>query len=242
MILDATGNTFQLIENNVEKAQRSDWVHQHSFSEDGVIWIERIHEYYFMDYYNRDGSTAKICGNGARASLYYLYQKKELRKECWIYLSTKAGLLRGKIEKDESITVSMPKPRYVNSCLSESGNFEIIELGNQHIVMDVMNPDSVREINLVQTTIQIRDQFPKLRYSNVNVFASVKNEIWNRTFENGVEKETLSCGSGCTAVCFSLHRKEPNLYSTWFLHTAGGSLAVEYQAPDYYLKGKVVIR
>jgi len=86
----------------------------------------------------------------------------------------------------------------------------------------------------------LRSNSTELRECNFNVFSDSGNEVWIRTFENGVEKETQSCGSGSTAVCFVLHRRDNFSLQSWNLHTAGGSLAVKYVAPVYFLHGKVV--
>ena len=241
MNVNATGNTFRIIETTVNKPERSLWVRQHPSTQDGMIWIDQFQDTFHMDYYNCDGSPAKICGNGARACIFYLYRTHSLRKSQWMNLSTDAGLLKGKVEPDDSVIVSMPGPCWSGAFDFDKDSIELIELGNRHILLDLKIPQTVIETDLFQIVREIRERYPSFGQCNVNVFAGLGSEVWIRTFENGVEKETQSCGSGCTAVCFSLHQKNPSSLQSWLLHTAGGSLAVKYMAPDYYLQGKVVI-
>jgi len=240
MNLNATGNTFRMMDTMLEKLFRGEWVRQHSFQQDGVIWIDRNRGLFHMDFYNCDGSSAKICGNGARACLYYLYLTQSIRKGQWISLSTDVGILKGKVETDESVIVSMPEPQWVRSMESPFGLTELIELGNRHIVLHLPSTESVITADLVRMAQVLRSNSTELRECNFNVFSDSGNEVWIRTFENGVEKETQSCGSGSTAVCFVLHRRDNFSLQSWNLHTAGGSLAVKYVAPVYFLHGKVV--
>jgi diaminopimelate epimerase len=241
MNLNATGNTFRIMEFMLDKPFRREWIRQHPLPQDGIIWIDRNRDLFHMDFYNCDGSSAKICGNGARACLYFLFKTLPLRQQQWISLSTDAGVLKGKVETDESVMVSMPEPQWVKTIDSKLGSIDLIDLGNRHIVLRLPSSRSVINADLFKIAGTIRDSSPELRACNVNVFANTGNEVWIRTFENGVEKETQSCGSGSTAVCFVLQQQNPVSLQSWLLHTVGGSLAVKFMAPDYYLQGKVVM-
>jgi len=142
-------------------------------------------------FYNSDGSEAKMCGNGSRATAHYAFSNNLANSE--MSFLTGAGIIRCKVE-NSLVTTDLTPPKILLKDIKEFGhNWWLIDTGVPHLVSlrDDISDFSIEEAR-------------KLRYkynSNVNI-ASIKNEtLFVRTYERGVENETLACGTGM-ASCF----------------------------------------
>ncbi|MFN6991470.1 MAG: diaminopimelate epimerase, partial [Fervidobacterium sp.] len=163
---------------------------------DGVIFVEKSGEFYHMDYFNRDGNRASFCGNGARVFAYYInktYYTSSTSNE--FMFSTNVGHLKAKIT-DSRVSVEMPKPKLLSIVKYKTFEGALIEVGVPHVVFLVNNVDG----------IDLQSIAPKIRWefdANVNFFEIIsENNLKVRTYERGVERETLSCGSGITSTAY----------------------------------------
>lgn len=152
-------------------------------------------------FWNSDGSEAEMCGNGARCFARYIqritgWQKPELT------FATAAGVIRAAFD-GERVTVNLTPPhslRLKDSVSTSSGPLDVSSLntGVPHAVVFVPDADQA----MVQTlgSELRRHQHFQPRGTNVN-FVQVKgpNSIRVRTYERGVEGETLACGTGVSA-------------------------------------------
>lgn len=157
---------------------------------DGVIFSERV---FRMRIFNRDGSEAEMCGNGLRCFIKFLIEEKKVIKKRYP-IETLGGLHTAWVN-GENICVELPPPKEVRWNL-QSGGYRLHHLntGVPHAVLFV---DSVEKIDLSMLGPLIRHDslFPK----GVNVNIVQLNPFRIRTFERGVERETLACGTGATA-------------------------------------------
>ncbi|MSN97142.1 diaminopimelate epimerase [Campylobacter sp. FMV-PI01] len=151
------------------------------------------------EFYNSDGSLANMCGNGSRAAFMFAYENDLIQKS-GSFLS-KAGLIGGKIyeiSKNKGvIEVELTKPKNLSKSFIENGlKWHFYDTGVPHLVSFVSDIVSEFDINLAKSMRQ--------KYNaNVN-FASIKdNKIFVRTFERGVEGETMACGTGMAAVFYA---------------------------------------
>lgn len=199
---------------------------------------------WFMDYYNADGSTAEMCGNGSRVFARYLTEKQLVNLEDGQTLSiaTRAGVKdlqrnmagfavdmgRWKLQEDE-VLVRASHLEVARPGLS-------ISIGNPHVVVALADSDELAELNLHQAP-QLQPQ-PD---AGANVEFVVPDEpmirngvgyISMRVFERGVG-ETLSCGTGiCAAALATRHWAGAGAPNTWQVSVAGGTLGVRIFATE----------
>jgi diaminopimelate epimerase len=166
---------------------------------DGIILLE---ESCRMRIFNKDGSEASMCGNGLRCFIRYL---EELGIRQPLYkVQTGAGVLEASII-GEDVEVKMSDPHSISWDLPLMGSLQFLNTGVPHAI------SFLEEIE----TIDLMDLGPKIRFhphfgangTNAN-FATLKNgELHLRTFERGVEGETLACGTGAVAAAIASAKK-----------------------------------
>jgi diaminopimelate epimerase len=153
------------------------------------------------DFYNSDGSIGEMCGNGARCFARFVQQKTGLMKPT-VSFETAAGIITARFSGNR-VTVNLTEPESLrlNEQLELSTGPQTvhsINTGVPHAVFFVPNADKAM---LEQLGPQIRHH-PRFapKGTNVNfVQLLAPNHIRVRTFERGVEGETLACGTGVTA-------------------------------------------
>jgi len=152
------------------------------------------------DFYNSDGSAAEMCGNGARCFARYVRSVTGLDRD--FTFETKAGIITAKFQGDR-VAVSLTKPTdlKLNQTIALVGGevtVHSVNTGVPHAILYVPDADKAM---VLQSGAEIRQhrQFAP-RGTNVN-FVQVlgPSHIRVRTFERGVEGETLACGTGVTA-------------------------------------------
>jgi len=234
----ATGNTFVIVDATqveIDDFEKEKIVLQVVEDRDGVIFVEKKNETFFMDYFNRDGKRATFCGNGSRAFLKFLKDKFGVSGK--VSIQTNAGVLIG--YATEEISVQMPEPR-VERVLPREELFglegALIIVGVPHLVVNVGN--SIWNFDM-EIARQLRHKFN----ANVNLFNVLSDKGFEvRTFERGVERETLSCGSGTTATAFFIKyyvNHDSALPDSLTANTKGGMLRVLFDSDGIYLGGGV---
>lgn len=192
----ANGNDFVIFHTFV-KEDRSELAkrlchRQNGVGADGLIVIlpHQKHDFEWQ-FYNSDGSEASMCGNGSRAAAHYAYSNNLAAKE--MNFLTGAGVIGAKV--DGNMVLSELTPPFVVEKNIEFGTnkWSLINTGVPHLVS---MRDNIDEFDI--------DEARELRYkynANVNIaFVDGKN-LRVRTYERGVENETLACGTGM-AACF----------------------------------------
>lgn len=152
-------------------------------------------------FWNSDGSDAEMCGNGARCFARYI-QRTTGWSQPGLSFETAAGVIRAEFH-GERVTVTLTSPhslRLRERVATSQGELEVSSLntGVPHAVVFVPDADQAMVLQL-GAELRWHDHF-KPRGTNVN-FAQVKgpNFIRVRTYERGVEGETLACGTGVSA-------------------------------------------
>ena len=102
----------------------------------------------------------------------------------------------------------------------------IIHTGSPHFIQLTDDPEKV-DVAREGAAIRYSDRFSK-EGINVNFVRSGSGELWMRTYERGVEAETLSCGTGVTAAALSLAAMQPSVNEV-LVHTRGGDLRVKLE-------------
>jgi diaminopimelate epimerase len=199
----ASGNDFVVIDksvSNLHSLARRVCERKTGIGADGLLLIEKIKNKDFrMRIFNPDGSEAEMCGNGARClALYasYKFKTKNLR------LFTKAGIIEAKVNKDVAkIKMSHPKDCQLDISISiQDRDLKVnyIDTGVPHAVVFVEGLNSIDVVNIGRQ-IRYHKKF-QTRGTNVDfVEVNDKDFISVRTYERGVENETLACGTGVVA-------------------------------------------
>jgi len=237
-----TGNDFILIDNREEQFDGSNqsliaaMCHRHfGIGADGLILLENMREFDFsMRYFNADGFEGSMCGNGGRCVV--AFAKKLGIIEDIAHFDAIDGLHQAHVE-NELISLQMI-------------NVTKIEKHATHYFLDTGSPHHVALIDGLDV-FPVMDKGRQIRYdapyydkgSNVNfVEQRESNSFKVRTYERGVENETLSCGTGVTAVAIAMFEQGKTTSNRVELETLGGKLEVSFTKSkkgfhDIYLKG-----
>ena len=191
---------------------------------DGLILICKSSKYDFeMKYFNSDGKIGSMCGNGGRCSADFAIKSGIAGKK--LTFAAADGLHKAFAE-EEIIRLSMNDPK---EPLLVSGSY-FINTGSPHYVL------FKKDIN----SIDVNSEGKKLRWdrefapggTNVNFVELEKDGIYVRTFERGVEEETLACGTGVTASAIATVLSGHLDTKTVRVRTKGGNLSVSFNISD----------
>jgi diaminopimelate epimerase len=216
---------------------------------DGLILIEepeKPENDFKWQFFNSDGSVAEMCGNGSRCAVRFAYENCIAKSE-HVKFETLAGVIEAWI-KDEGrvVKVQLTKPKDLEL------NFELplgdttltarfLNTGVPHVVIPVENLD---EFDVVKYGREIRyhEKFAP-EGTNVNFIEPVSEDtIRIRTYERGVEDETLACGTGSTAAAIIAYKLGLVNKKPVKVITKGGEvLTVDFDddLEKVYLEGKV---
>jgi len=159
---------------------------------DGLIVLVPHDEYDFeWLFYNSDGSEASMCGNGTRACAHYAYNNS-IAPSSMTFL-TNAGAIKS-VVKENIVETQLTKPVIIKEPFEQNGlTWWLVDTGVPHLVT------IVEDLNTY--TKELSRQMRIDHNANVNFAKIVDGKIYVRTYERGVEDETLACGTGM-AACF----------------------------------------
>ena len=191
---------------------------------------------WFMDYYNADGSTAEMCGNGVRVFARYLTEKGlvTLSDGETLSVGTRAGV-KDLQRNMAGFAVDMGRWKLEQEeVLVHADNLEVsrpgqgINVGNPHVVVALAHKSELAELQLIDAPV-LRPAAPNGANVEFVVADDVKNGVGYismRVFERGVG-ETLSCGTGiCAAALATRHWAGSGAPNTWQVTVPGGTLGV----------------
>jgi len=203
---------------------------------DGVILIENSEDSDFeMVYFNPDGSQS-LCGNGSRCAVMFARFLGIIKLETTF--TAIDGLHYAKIE-NELVHLKM----HDVAEFEKIGEDFLIDTGSPHYIKFVDSSDQIDPVEIGRS-VRYSERF-KENGVNVNFIEKFgNNSIKIRTYERGVENETLSCGTGCTAAALSLGIQSD--INSVRLETMGGELEVKFKKDkgafsDIYLIGPAKI-
>jgi diaminopimelate epimerase len=248
---EAAGNDFIIIEkdnlpenSDLSKLALHLCTRKKSIGADGLLVYESSETSDFkMRIFNPDGQEVNMCGNGSRCIL--LYADKKISKDSYL-IETKAGQLEGQMENgNPKIKLTDPYNLKLNFDLevdNKSLKANFINTGVAHVVCFVDNLEDYDVKNIGRKVRYHKDFQPKGTNAN---FVKVENEntISIRTYERGVEDETLSCGTGAAASTI-ITAQLNNMSSPITVKTQSGEiLKIHFKKEDnnykdVYLEGK----
>lgn len=222
-----TGNDFIMIDDRREVFPENDLSlianlchRKFGIGADGLILIRDHTEYDFeMIYINPDG-TRSLCGNGSRCAVMFS-RSIGLIGDSTTFLTIE-GPLYATI-RDLQVQLKMPDVQG----LSRHRNDLFLNTGSPHFIRFVAEADEIDVFHEGRTIRYQKDFMPA--GTNVN-FAQItgKGSLYVRTYERGVEDETLSCGTGVTAAALALGHEEG--LDQVRIHTKGGDLEVRFNS------------
>lgn len=192
---------------------------------DGLMLMQMKEGFDFeMIYFNADGRTSTLCGNGARCMVRFA-AKIGLHQYTYRFLAID-GVHEAEIDNQNIVRLKMNDVREVE----QSGEHFILNTGSPHFVKLVHH---LNEVDVVETGRNIRySKAFEQEGINVNLVESLGDDrIYVRTYERGVEDETLSCGTGVTAAALISAHNERG-FNRIEVKTPGGNLSVEYNKVD----------
>ncbi|NRB59254.1 MAG: diaminopimelate epimerase [Winogradskyella sp.] len=227
-----TGNDFIIVDNRSSQIDKNDTKRiaelcdrRFGIGADGFILLENDKNTDFrMVYFNSDGNESTMCGNGGRSIVAFAKDIGLIESEAEFLAID--GLHKAEIN-DGSVKLQMQ-------------DVDSIEAHKNHLFLDTGSPHHVEMVSNL-SEFEVKTNGAKIRYnepygkagSNVNFVEQIADDTFAvRTYERGVEDETLSCGTGVTAVALAMHKSEKSMANNITLQTQGGELSVKFRKND----------
>ncbi len=224
-----TGNDFVMVDNRTLSFPKNDTKlierlcdRRFGIGADGLILLENDNLSDFkMVYYNSDGNESSMCGNGGRCLTAFANAQAVVQSTA--QFTAVDGLHHAQILSDGKVSLQMID---VDS-VSIHPNYVYLNTGSPHHVALVDDLSS----------FDVKKEGAAIRYSalygasgsNVNFVQPIgANHFRLRTYERGVEDETLSCGTGATAVAIAMHALGKTKATVIDLEVEGGKLQVSF--------------
>ena len=240
--LSGSGNDFILIDNREGIADGYDLSlfaqvvckRALSVGADGVIFIENDPKGecdFAWQFYNSDGSKAEMCGNGGRCAGRFAY-KNGIAGKIMSFRSL-AGVVHGEITGERSVRLQLTPPSSYEPQIKLDGemgpvNLAFLDTGVPHAVIEVEDANKV-DVPTLGAFVRNHERFAP-QGANANfVSVSGENELLIRTFERGVEGETLACGTGATAVAVAMTLAGRVAPPVKLITRSGESLTVSFE-------------
>jgi len=236
--MNGAGNDFVMIDNraanvHLSAQQIAKICDRHrGVGADGVLLVESATNSadFRMRYYNSDGGEAEMCGNGARCFARFVEKVADARKK--VSFETPAGIIAAQLQ-GELVTLHMSEPTdlQLNVTLavgSENKIIHFVNTGVPHVVIPAVN---IEEIDVLHEGAAIRrHEMFSPKGANVNFLKRRGgNKIAIRTYERGVEGETLACGTGVVASALIFAATEKTDGPIGVLVRGGSELSVDFR-------------
>lgn len=225
-----TGNDFIIIDNRsltLDKSNNKNIAklcdRRFGIGADGFILLEDHPEVDFrMVYYNADGNESSMCGNGGRCITAFAKFLGIVENEA--IFEAIDGIHNAEMIDKGLVRLQMQDV----SLVEKHANHMFIDTGSPHHIEFV---DDVSTFNVKSNGARIRYGAPYNEVgSNVNFVKQLSEDTFAvRTYERGVEDETLSCGTGVTAVAIAMHNAKKTNSNEIVLQTQGGQLQVSFE-------------
>jgi diaminopimelate epimerase len=238
-----TGNDFVMIDNRSDFFPKKDTKlierlcdRRFGIGADGLILLENDSETDFrMVYYNADGNQSSMCGNGGRCLVAFAKKLDVIENET-TFIATD-GLHHATIAPDAIVSLQMIDVDAIN----KFDNYTFLNTGSPHHVQLV---DDLEHYNVKENGAAIRyGELYGKPGSNINFVKKVDDKTFSlRTYERGVEDETLACGTGATAVAIAMNAIGETNETDINLNVEGGKLVVSFDKvgehfTNVFLKG-----
>jgi diaminopimelate epimerase len=239
--MNGAGNDFILIDNrtgrvHLDRNQIARLCDRHrGIGADGILLLEKAsnHADFRMRYFNADGGEAEMCGNGARC--FARFTNKVAGRKEKISFETPAGVISAKLAGD-LVTLQMTEPTDLRlkttlRVMDENKTVHFINSGVPHVVIPVLQLDDV-DVQGAGSAIRHHKMFSP-KGTNVNFIEKRgPKKIAVRTYERGVEDETLACGTGIVASALIFATTENTKGPITVIAQGGDELQVGFEKID----------
>lgn len=225
-----TGNDFVMIDNRQGNFPKDNTKlieqlchRRFGIGADGLLLLENDDQTDFrMVYYNSDGNESSMCGNGGRCIVAFA-QKLGIISDETTFVATD-GLHHASLLENGTVALQMK-------------DVDEVKINPDYIFLNTGSPHHVTIVHDLKN-FDVKEKGAKIRYSdlygkagsNVNfVSAKSANHFILRTYERGVEDETLSCGTGATATAIAMHAIGKTKSNHIDLDVQGGKLKVSFE-------------
>ena len=188
-----------------------------------------------MVYYNSDGNQSSMCGNGGRCLVAFAKKLNVIENNC-SFIATD-GLHHATIDEKGLVSLQMI-------------DVDTVKIAEDYVFLNTGSPHHVQLVEDLEN-YNIKENGAAIRYgelygkagSNVNFVKQINDNTFSlRTYERGVEDETLSCGTGATAVAIAMNATGKTNATSIHLNVEGGKLEVSFdknnnQFTNVFLKG-----
>lgn len=256
--LNGAGNDFLVVDNMNNDIRAEQWpgiveklCERHlSIGADGFMVVEKSDiADYKMIFYNRDGSEAEMCGNGARCICRFGYEygiAGEVQS-----VETRAGIVTGQRISERLYRVRLNDPTVIKQdCKADIDGKEYtyayVELGNPgipHMVVHIENLKDYPEDELRELGSRLRHYKDLYKGANVNFYDIIgEDHVLEKTYERGVEDFTYACGTGTGSLVTVLTLQNKVSGKNVKVDMMGGQLIIdvnlqEGKVKDLYLTG-----
>jgi diaminopimelate epimerase len=238
-----TGNDFVMIDNRLGTFPKEDTKfiahlcnRRFGIGGDGLILLENDHKFDFkMVYYNSDGSQSTMCGNGGRCLVAFAKKINVIGNSTTF--NAVDGMHHATVDEDGIVSLQMIDVLNIK----KESDYTFLDTGSPHHVQLVEELENY----------DVKEQGAAIRYSelygkqgsNINFVKKIDATTFSlRTYERGVEDETLACGTGATAVAIAMNATGTTDATSIDLNVEGGKLVVSFDKKDnqyinVFLKG-----
>lgn len=211
------GNRFVIIDNRKKRLDHPSTTLVHNLCQrkdlpdaEGLLVLtesDRLHSTCTYDFYNPDGSTGLMCGNGARCAIQHVVSIDQLNRN-EIHLTLNNRLYSAKILDNDRVALRLPV--YEELRLIDSWTY--VNVGSHHVIIDARNLvqsiEEFQQFDLVQFAKDNLDFYREkvgIPYLNINIAYPDEHQpkVYLRTYENGVFAETQACGTGALSTAIA---------------------------------------
>lgn len=200
---------------------------------DGLIQIIPSENYAFiMKYFNSDGNESTMCGNGGRCISAFAFMRGYVESKFSFEAidGIHQAVVEGEIIKNVQWFVSLQMQDVVS--FEAEGHDLFLDTGSPHLVRFV---EEVDHLDVFVEGRKLRNATrPETGGVNVNFVQLLDDHLFVRTYERGVEEETLSCGTGVTASAIAAGLKFNR--NDWNIETLGGKFKVDFEIENKVIR------
>ena len=243
--MSGAGNLFTVIDNTadiISEEQGKTFApilcsvnEKNKFETEGLMLLEQSADYNFKCvFFNPDGSTGMMCGNGGRAIVQFALAKGVIKSNQEKVRFEMAGSIYSAEILDELIDLEMPNIKeYKEQTLKLQGRLvktHYVDNGSQHTVIRIDKIDLLDiaklDINGIGREVRYNEAFGSIG-SNANFYDVNGKIVYLRTYERGVEKETGACGTGAVATAISAVEESGLSFPVEIIPTSGEKITID---------------
>ncbi len=213
---------------------------------DGVLIINDSDKYDFeLDYYNSDGSTGMLCGNGARCAIYYAHQSNRL-KDMYSKFNNNGIEYSGEVVDENLVKLNLLQPTKLKldfkvKALGQMITASFVNTGSPYVIIKSKNvlsePTNLNSSFASVEKVPLEIIGKEIRWlkefqpdgTNVCIVDVMEDKINMRSFEKGVEAETLSCGTGAVAAALIAYYRNEIKPPVGVYTTSGDELKIDFE-------------